>query len=98
MSVRVRRLRLLDMVLAMEARECPNTQVKAGRLIAEMGHYVVPVCLMGHTAVQTSVAQTLGSVLRVSSLIPVGCQRCHFRLNDPGADGRRHALSRKCAS
>ena len=72
MSVRVRRLRLLDMVLAMEARECPNTQVKAGRLIAEMGHYLVPVCLMGHTAVQTSVAQTLGSVLRISSLIPCG--------------------------
>ena len=34
MSVRVRRLRLLDMVLAMEAREYPNTQVKAGRLMA----------------------------------------------------------------
>ena len=30
---------------------------------------LVPVCLMGHTAVQTSVAQTLGSVLRISSLI-----------------------------
>ena len=33
---------------------------------------LVPVCLMGHTAVQTSVAQTLGSVLRISSLIHVG--------------------------
>ena len=33
---------------------------------------LVPVCLMGHTAVQTSVAQTLGSVLRISSLIPCG--------------------------
>ena len=33
---------------------------------------LVPVCLRGHTAVQTSVAQTLGSVLRISSLIPCG--------------------------